>query len=129
MAIAKGGVILAPSNDIRTKAELDSVTVEAGIFHVSEEVTINGVTSSKWTVLCFSNELQQSIQCYSQLWISVQQNLKPRLFIRTAIQGANDYSDFTSFVNCGTSSPVELYVGGTEPVAESGVTKLYIDLN
>lgn len=130
MAIAKKNVFVAPSVDKKLLSELNSTTIEAGIYHCSEQLTICGVTSNKWTVLVFSNETKDGLECYSQIWTTVLANSKkPRLFLRTSEEGSTSYSSFTSFVNCGTNTPIELYVGGSQPAAEAGITKVYIDLS
>lgn len=130
MAIAKKDIFVAPSVDMKFKDELDSVQIESGIFHCNEEITIGSITSSKWTVICMSNETKDGLQCYSQIWSTVLSNTsRPRLFLRTAAPGQTTYSAFSSFINCPTDEAVDVYIGGTAPEAENGVTKIFIDLD
>lgn len=101
MAIARREVLISPSIDKRLLAELDSTKLEAGIYYTDQEFTIDKVTSSQWSVICTSNEIQTSIHCFSQIWIAPAQYIDGVLsqaqatFIRTAALGAETYSDFT----------------------------------
>lgn len=130
MAIARQGVFVAPSVDKKLLSELNSTQIEAGIYHCNEQFAIGSVVSDKWTVLVFSNETKDGLECLSQLWTTVLPNTDiPRMFLRTSAPGETTYSEFNSFINCHTDQAVDLYIGGEEPTAEDGITKIYIDLN
>lgn len=130
MAVAKGGLYVAPSYDTRSKTQLDSVVLESGLYQCSDSVTIDGITDTAWTVIAISNETQADIHCYSQIWISPSHPEK--IFIRTSASG-NTYSAYKTYLDSAnvaqnkTSTPVEIYVQTTQPTVESGKTKIWIN--
>lgn len=131
MAVVKDKVFVAPSTDIKTLEELDSLVIESGIFYCGEERDILGVTSDRWTVICLSNETQVGLRCYSQIWIPSHNNFNlpnRRLFIRTSGLTGSGYSDYSTFVSSATDSVVDMYFGGDEPEPERGITKVWYNL-
>lgn len=129
MAVARNNVYVSPSVDIKTKAELDSTTIESGLYVCKEEVTIKGVTSSEWTVTCLSTNIKDSLHCCTQIWTSVNLNKTPKLFSRTSSLGETTYSDFVSYASVNSDYPVEFVVGTAEPTPEDGVYKIFIDIS
>lgn len=130
MAIARGDIFLAASSDKKMLSELNSTKIESGIYTCSESYTIGSLTSDKWTVICLSNETKENLHCYAQIWISVKTNSTlPRMFTRTSAQGQTTYSNFQSYINCPTDEVVDLYIGGTQPQGETGVTKIFLDID
>lgn len=145
MAVAQGKYIVSPSSDIKTKAELDSIKIESGLYYCTESVTINaenelgssiGVTSSRWTVICISNEQADKLACFTQIWID---SSTPRsmMFIRYANSSLNAFTDFSMLVTSDYlrenavlnthTEPVHIVVSDTQPTAETGITKIWID--
>ena len=132
MAVIKDSTFAAPSTDKRSLTELDSVVIESGVYFCEESRTILNTTSDRWTVSCISTNTKDTLHCFTQIWIPGHTNTEQknrRLFIRTA--GATDptYSTFSTFITSPTDSVVELYVGGTQPPVEAGITKIWFDLS
>ena len=145
MAVAQGKVIIAPSSDVKTKAQLDSVNIESGLYYCSDSVTLTAsnernanvsVTSDRWTVTCISTEHADSLACLTQIWID-SANPQSKMFIRYANAAKSAYTAFdmiitsdylkTNAVLNTHSEPVQVVVSNTQPTAESGITKLWID--
>ena len=102
MGLAKKNIMIAPSTDKRTLAQLESVNIESGFYYVKEEKTINGTTSDRWTVICISSEERESMHCYTQIWIQgatgTTQIGTNKMFIRTSAEDSSAWSTFTSMV-------------------------------
>lgn len=129
MAIIKRTTLIAPSADTRTLSELNVIDIESGVYYCNEGVTINGVSSALWTVVCISNNDMQNLHCYTQIWIPSATGGTSRssqaMFIRTSSTEATGYSDFSSAVVA--SSNVKFEVSSTQPtLSENGETKLWI---
>lgn len=155
MAVVSQGKLIAPSADARSKATLDSVMTESGLYKCSDSVNINGVTSSNWIVIAVSNEALSSTKCYAQIWIDATSRAA---FLRT-LNG----SSYTAFITIltglhyststqakagtdnthlmtplRTKEAVTAYgvlsdgntiikVGGSQPAAQSGKTIIWIE--
>lgn len=128
MAVARNNIFVAPSVDIRSKEELDSTTIESGLYICKEEITIKGVTSSEWAVTCLSSNIKDGLHCFTQLWTSVNSST-PKVFSRTSSLGENTYSNFVSYASVDSDYPLEFIVGDTEPTAEEGIYKIFINPN
>lgn len=145
MAIAKDGVFVAPSTDLKTLDELNSNRIPSGLYNCTEEVTIsykdehgatNTLTSNLWTVLCTSSNNASNVTCFTQLWIcsACQTN---DVFIRTALLTRDGYTEFSKLVDLATlgeravlntaDEPVQVIVSNTQPEAEAGITKIWIN--
>lgn len=145
MAVAQGTKFVAPSVDSKTVAQLNSTQVEAGLFHCSESVTISAldmfdnevsVTSNRWTVICISDENAITPKCYTQIWID-SNSVQSVMFIRYLTKDATAFTTFsmiatTEYLREKTvlnthNEPVHVVVSNTQPTAESGITKIWID--
>lgn len=145
MALAQGGVFVTPSNDIKTKDELNSVKIPSGLYHCTESVTVNyldefgaskTLTSNLWTVICLSNISASILQCYTQIWICTACQTND-MFVRTLKTDGSGYTTFSKLVDIAylrdnavintLSTPVELYVQSSSPGTKSGRTRVWID--
>lgn len=129
MAVAQGNIILAPSSDKKTKAELDSTSIESGLYYCTESVSICGYTNNRWAVTCISNELRGSLHCFAQIWMPYPsgsaQLARPYMFIRTSADGSTGYSGFSAMIPSNLN--FEMYIQSTKPPVEPGKTKVWID--
>lgn len=148
MAVTHGSVYVAPSVDIKTKAELDSISIDSGIYYSLDEISIVSALnvsgdafthkSSKWTVLCMSTQDATKVKCYTQIWID-SSSTPVQIFIRTLNANETAYNRFTKLstadslrnaeavINKVGSIPVELYAQSSSPGTKSGVTRIWID--
>ena len=145
MAIAKDGVFIAPSTDIKTKNELNAVKIPSGVYHCTEQVSISyldefgtskSLSSNLWTVICISSNTATNLLCYTQIWICTACQTND-MFVRTLNTAANGYTTFSKMVDIAylrdnavintLSTPVELYVQSTSPGVKSGRTRVWID--
>lgn len=129
MAIIKRTTLISPSADTRTLSELNVIDIESGVYYCNEGCTINGVTSSLWTVVCISNNDMQNLHCYTQIWIPSTTGSTSRasqvMFVRTSSTESTGYSSFSSTVVAGSN--VKLEVSSSQPtLSENGETKLWI---
>lgn len=142
MAVIKNDTIVSPSvNTITTVSDLDSTTLEPGIYILSVAKTINGFNSSRWTVICLANELASDPVCYSQIWVpaaitgTTPEN--QNIYVRTIAAGGSGYGAFSTLVNADylannacinkSALPVELYVQPTQPPVAQGKNIVWID--
>lgn len=128
MAVTRGDLFVSPSVDIRTKAELDSTSIESGLYICKESVTIKNLTSNRWTVTCLSTNTKNGLHCLTQIWTNVDSNT-PRIFTRTSPLNSNTYSEFTSYANIDSEYPVDIVVGTSEPSPTQGVYKIFLDIS
>lgn len=128
MAVTRGDLFVSPSVDIRTKAELDSTSIESGLYICKESVTIKNLTSNRWTVTCLSTNTKNGLHCLTQIWTNVDSNT-PRIFTRTSSLNSNTYSAFTSYANIDSEYPVDIVVGTSEPSPTQGVYKIFLDIS
>lgn len=145
MAVAQGKYFVAPSLDVKTKAELNSVSLEAGLYYCTESITVSAtneqgssesVTSSRWTVTCISTEDASSVKCLTQIWID-SASPRDKIFLRYANSDMSEYTDFSMLVTTDYlknnvvlnthSEPVHVVVSNSQPSAETGITKIWID--
>lgn len=136
MALFKEDIQVAPSVDIATLTQLDSTSIESGIYYCTQQKTITAgaitIQSSKWSVICISSESRTSIHCYAQLWIPSETTTNPTAFIRYSASG-NTWSDFSALlsnklgVQNSSADDIRLVVSNTQPSAISGVTQVWID--
>lgn len=135
MAVTQGAKLVAPSIDVKTKAELNSLSLEAGLYICKESVTILGTTSSNWSVVTVSNESLSSLKCYTQIWIPQTNTTPEHIFMRTS--NGTSYSSFTelateayikknTIINANTQQ-TKLVVSNTQPATETGKTIIWID--
>lgn len=128
MAVTRGDLFVSPSVDIRTKAELDSTSIESGLYICKESVTIKNLTSNRWSVTCLSTNAKNGLHCLTQIWTNVDSNT-PRIFTRTSPLNSNTYSEFTSYANIDSDYPIDIVIGTTEPSPETGVYKIFLDIS
>lgn len=144
MAVSRGTFYVSPSMDIKTKDELNNVKIESGLYYCTDEITLTALnalgtevseTSSRWTILCLSNELADKLKCYTQIWIN--SSVKPvNMFIRT-LKDDTSYSDFSLLITSdslksmgilnGNSTPIEFYVQENTPGVKEGTTRVWIN--
>lgn len=129
MAVIKETTLISPSSDFRSKAALDTVNIESGLYYCNTAVTINSVTSSLWTVICISNYDMRTLHCYTQIWIpSLTGSTNPTkqsMFVRTSASNATTYGNFTEFISSQDS--VDITVSSTQPaLSGTNQTKLWI---
>lgn len=140
MALAKEGVFVTPSTDVRTLIELDSTELEAGLYYCNSSKTITAggieVTSDTWTVMCISTINKSSMHCYMQLWVPVGTNISASdatVFVRYSATGSTTYSAFQALTNNShavqnaSGGDVRIVVSNTQPAAITGVTQIWID--
>ena len=134
MSVIRDNVIVAPGVDTVTEAELNTTTIEPGIYTLASSKTINGQTSSRWTVICLANNSGSTPVCYTQIWVPSQNGQTGiRIYIRTINSAGNGYSAFatmtnsTDAVNNKTSYPTEIYIQSTQPTAVAGKNIIWID--
>lgn len=145
MAIASSGVFVAPSIDIKTPSELNSIFIPAGMYYCNQSNTIVykdefdsnlSLTSDLWSVVCISKKEANTLKCYAQIWICVACQTND-MFIRTLNTAGTGYTAFSKLVDIAylknnavintLSTPVELYVQSTSPGVKSGRTRVWID--
>lgn len=145
MAIANKGAIISPSNDIKTKEELNSIRIPSGLYYCTEDCTIvytkadgknYSLQSDLWAVTCLSDKNLNNLKCYMQIWVCVACQTND-MFIRTLTKDGLGFTDFSKVVNTEMlreqavvnthSEPVHVVVSNTQPTAESGITKIWID--
>lgn len=136
MAIIRDDVIVSPSVDILTDTELSSTTLEPGIYTLNASKTIEGQTSSRWTIICIGNNVGSEPVCYTQLWLPAQNNISgidQNIYVRTINTAGTGYGAFTKFVSTNTgivnktSYPTEIYIQSTAPSVASGKNIIWID--
>lgn len=134
MAVIRDDVIVSPSVDIITLTEANSVTLEPGIYTINESVTINGLTNTRWTVICIGNNVGSAPVCYTQLWMpSAAGETTNTIYMRTINSAGTGYSNFKTLTNSDnavvnqTSYPTEIYVQTTQPTAVAGKNIIWID--
>lgn len=136
MALFKENTLIAPSADVRTQQELDSTTIEAGLYYCLNTITISAgavsIQADKWSVICISSETKTTLHCYAQLWIPSDNTSNPTIFIRYSSGGSTWggwhvlMSNMLGVQN-GTAGDVRLVISNTQPSAISGVTQVWID--
>lgn len=135
MAVTHGATLVAPSIDTKTKAELNDIALEAGLYVCKESVTIMDTTSSNWSVVAISNENALSLKCFTQIWIP-QTNTTPEvMFMRTS--NGTSYSPFTPIATeaylkknailNGNSQQTKVVVSNTRPTPQAGMNIVWID--
>lgn len=137
MAVIRDNVIVSPSVDTITETELNNPVIEPGIYTLNSSKTIEGQTSSRWTVICLANNDATSPTCYTQLWIPAQNNLSgtdQKIYIRTINSAGTGYGAFTvvgsettNAVENTSGNPTEICIQSVAPTAESGKNKIWID--
>lgn len=137
MAVIRDDIIVSPSVDIMSAVDLDSTTLEPGMYVLNASKTILGQTSTRWTVICLSNNDGTSPECYTQLWIPAQNNLSgtdQAIYIRTIDTAGTGYGTFTAVgssvsnaVENASGNPTEIYIQSVAPTAEAGKNKIWID--
>lgn len=145
MAVSNGSIFVSPSYDKKTKAQLDNIKIESGLYYCSDSYTVSAVnefddgvavTSSRWTVICISTEKATDLTCLTQIWID-SSTPQSEMFIRYANSDKTGYTDFTMLITTDYlktnavlnthSEPVHVIVSNTQPEAETGITKIWID--
>lgn len=136
MSVIRDNVIVAPGVDTVTEAELNTTTIEPGIYTLAANKTINGQASSRWTVICLANNSGSTPVCYSQIWIPSQNNVAQkasRIYVRVINSAGTGYNGFATMVNDSdavnnkTSYPTEIYIQSTQPTAVAGKNIIWID--
>ena len=140
MAVIRSNVIVSPSADKVTEEQLNSVILEPGIYVLDSSKTIDGLTSSRWTVIAIANNNAANPHCYTQIWMPAQAGMSDAnqmMFMRTLNANGNGYTDFTTMVNKQyitntaainkASYPMEIYAQNTQPTAAAGKTIIWID--
>lgn len=145
MALAKEGVMIAPSTDGKTQAELNSVKLQSGMYNCMDQVEISytdefgksqKLSSNLWTVFCISSNNLSNLLCYTQIWVCTACQTND-IFVRTLKTDATGYTEFSKLVDMQYlkdnivinthTEPVHVVVSNTQPTAEAGITKLWID--
>lgn len=136
MAVIRDNVIVAPSVDTMTELELNSTTIEPGIYTLATSKTINGQTSSRWTVICLASNSGSAPVCYSQIWIPAENNTATtasRMYVRVLDTAGTGYNGFATMVNDNdainnkTSYPTEIYIQNAQPTPVQGKNIIWID--
>lgn len=136
MAVIRDDVIVAPGVDILTDAQLTTTTLEPGIYTLNASKTIEGQTSSRWTVICIGNNVGSAPVCYSQIWLPAQSNISgsdQNIYMRTINSAGTGFGNFTKFVSANTgvvnqtSYPLEIYAQTSAPTTSSGKNIIWID--
>ena len=136
MAVIRNDVIVSPSVDTLTDNELASTTLEPGIYTLATSKTIDGQTSSRWTVIALASNSGSAPVCYTQLWLPAQNNISDgdqNIYMRTINTAGTGYGNFTKFTNTTsgivnqTSYPTELYIQSAQPTAVQGKNIIWID--
>lgn len=142
MAVTKLNTFVAPSMDVRSKDDLDSIQIESGMYYCSESITLNTtdidgetiqVTSSNWSILCISNEDATNLICRTQFWID---NVSNKVLVRTIKPTMDAYNNFRLLVYADelqehvinkATNPTEIYIQATSPGVQSGVNRIWIN--
>ena len=133
MAVIRNDVIVAPSVDTITLTEVDSVTIEPGIYKIDEARTINGYTSSNWNVICLSTNSGTNPICYTQIWIPAVPAEPITMYIRSRNGQGTGYTNYTTMSNQSsavtneTSYPAEIYIQTAQPTPAAGKNIIWID--
>lgn len=137
MALIKDGVIVAPTIDNLTTADMDTTLLEPGFYVVTGSKTIDGQTASIWNVICFTSTDASNPKCYGQIWFPASTSgLTPQLqniYIRTINSAGTGYGSFTTMMSKHTAAvnktsyPMELYAQTSQPTASAGKTIIWID--
>ena len=136
MAVIRNDVIVAPSVDTLTDTELASTTLEPGIYTLNASKTIEGQTSTRWTVIAIASNVGSDPVCYTQLWLPAQNNISggdQNIYMRTINTAGTAYGNFTKFTNTTsgivnqTSYPTELYIQSAQPTVAQGKNIIWID--
>lgn len=145
MAIAHSGVFVAPSIDVKSKNELNSIKIPAGLYYCKDSCEITyldefdtnlSLKSDFWTVICISDKEAASTKCYTQIWICTACQTND-MFVRTLNTAGTGFTKFSKLVDIAylknnavintLSTPVELYVQSSSPGTKSGRTRIWID--
>ena len=137
MAVIRNSVIVSPSVDTMTSAELDSITIEPGTYLLNSSKTIGDTTSSKWAIQCISDNDATSPTCYVQLWTPAENGLTDAdhiIYVRTLNAAGTAWGNFSSIsggsnnaVENESSYPTSIYIQSQAPTPVSGTNIIWID--
>ena len=141
MALIKNGAIVSPTVDTLPVADMESVTLEPGLYYVTGSKTIDSQTESIWNVTCIGTITASNPVCYMQVWVPASSSgltqANQNMYVRTINSAGTGYGSFTTFVNKEylntngainkTGNPLEIYAQNTQPSATAGKTIIWID--
>lgn len=139
MAVSLQGTLVAPSTDYRSLNELDSVSIEAGLYYCDESrtITAGGIsfTSDSWAVTCISSEERDTLHCFAQIWIPTAAGVGTDVtaFIRYAAPSAVAFGSYRAILNdqhavkTDSASDVRIILSSTQPQPIQNATIIWLD--
>ena len=138
MAVIRNQVIVSPSVDTLTEAELNSLTIEPGTYLLTASKTIGDITSNRWAVQCLADNNALDPKCYVQLWMPASNGLADAdhvIYVRTLNSAGTAWGNFSSISGGGSGNAVEnaaslptsIYIQSQAPTPVAGTNIIWID--